>query len=289
MNVIKDLLFATMRGNSEKTKCDSTDEQFREEQKENAAKPTYASVQSDWNQTDSTAADFIKNKPFGDSPTGGDTLTWDGNTEGLVNAINMFYKVSDAIVTIDDFANGWSYVMSDGRIGSETAEYASEYAPGVVSALSMWCIAESGVGVDIGGLAFPESGIYFANIDGMHTTSVTIPGYTGFPSTKKIDPKYLPSVGGIKYVYINEDDDGNHTANATYAQIATWIKSGLDVKCIYAGTIVPLVGSDTLSEIATYISSPHHTFAVMHDIAQGLKIQIYEDDYINIKWIENIE
>ena len=181
--------------------------------------PYKPSCVSSWND--------LTDKPFGESPTGGDTLTWDGNTEGLVNAINMFYKVSDAIVTIDDFANGWSYVMSDGRIGSETAEYASEYAPGVVSALSMYCIAESGVGVDIGGVAFPESGIYFVKIDGMHLTSVTIPGYTGFPVTKKIDPKYLPSVGGIKYVHISEDDYGNDTASATYAQIATWIKSGL--------------------------------------------------------------
>lgn len=134
----------------------------------------------------------LTDKPFGDSSTGGDTLTWDGNTEGLVNVLDMLYKVSDAIVTIDDFANGWSCVMSDGRISSETAEYASELAPGVVSALSMFCVAESGVGVDLEGLAFPESGIYFVKMDGIHTTSVTIPGYTGFPSTKKLDTKYLP-------------------------------------------------------------------------------------------------
>lgn len=36
--------------------------------------------QDDWSQNDSTAADFIKNKPFGEEKT--DTLTWDGNTDG---------------------------------------------------------------------------------------------------------------------------------------------------------------------------------------------------------------
>ena len=108
--------------------------------------------------------------------------------------------------------------------------------------------------------------------------------------TTKIPTKYLPdSIGGVKYVTIGRDDDDNYTASATYAQITTWIKSGLDVKCIYDRHIVPLVFSDALSEITTYAIHPYHEFTAMHDIAQGLRIRIYDDDDITITWLENIE
>ena len=69
------------------------------------------SVQSDWNQTDETAADFIKNKPFGVAY--GDTLTWTAITEADFDESNLvmdaLYPVSDAIVTLDDCAQGRQY------------------------------------------------------------------------------------------------------------------------------------------------------------------------------------
>jgi hypothetical protein len=37
-------------------------------------------VQPDWNQNDENVPGYIKNKPFGETPTGGDTLLWDGDT-----------------------------------------------------------------------------------------------------------------------------------------------------------------------------------------------------------------
>lgn len=45
------------------------------------------SVQPDWNQNDSGAADYIKNRPFYDDTNV--LLEWDGNTEGLVAATGM--------------------------------------------------------------------------------------------------------------------------------------------------------------------------------------------------------
>ena len=46
-----------------------------------------SSVQPDWNQNDSGAADYIKNRPFYDDTNV--LVEWDGNTEGLVAATGM--------------------------------------------------------------------------------------------------------------------------------------------------------------------------------------------------------
>lgn len=45
-----------------------TEEEFAEKLAEDAPSGGGGSVQSDWNQTDETAPDFLKNKPFGDMP-----------------------------------------------------------------------------------------------------------------------------------------------------------------------------------------------------------------------------
>ena len=63
------------------------------------------SVQSDWNQNDETAPDYIKNKPFGTEIIPATTIEWDGNTEGkeLVEMGRGAYlcKVSDSIFSVD--------------------------------------------------------------------------------------------------------------------------------------------------------------------------------------------
>ena len=77
--------------------------------------PSGPSVQSDWNQTDDTQPDFIRNKPFGDGLLGGDTLTWDGNTDGhlLWEGVGFpMYHVSDSVPSIEDFSDGFIVVSS---------------------------------------------------------------------------------------------------------------------------------------------------------------------------------
>lgn len=75
----------------------------------------------------------------------------------------------------------------------------------------------------------------------------------------KLDKKYLPDDigGGVKYVTIggeyDENDNVTYTASATYDEIAEWIKSGVDVKCIYENYEFSLVGSSVLSEISTMV------------------------------------
>lgn len=153
-----------------------------------------SSVQTDWNQMDETAPDFLKNKPFWDMLTGGNTLYWDGNTDGLVNQLDTFYKVSDSIVSMDDLANGCT-VVQDGYTENLPVDAIMELVSGIITTAisSVWFVAEQGVGVDLGdGLIFTESGVYFMAVNGGYVSSLTIPGYTGFPVTKKMDEKYLP-------------------------------------------------------------------------------------------------
>lgn len=172
------------------------------------------SVQSDWNQTDSSAADFIKNKPFGDMPTGGDTLYWDGNTEGLLDWNDGNYKISDTIVTYDEVGDEALFYIKGYYDPATTLHKGDEmFFPGMdglfVCGVFMF-VSESALGVDLGdGIAFSEPGIYCATL-GETEYSVTFPGYTGFPVTKKIEEKYLPGavilyVDFEAYLYTTED------------------------------------------------------------------------------------
>lgn len=42
-----------------------------------------------------------------------DTLVWDGNTEGLENYLNIWFKVSDVIITEDMLSNGYEITISN--------------------------------------------------------------------------------------------------------------------------------------------------------------------------------
>ena len=64
--------------------------------------------QADWNQNDTTAADYIENRPFYESIT---DYTWDGNTEGR-DKHGSFVKISDDTPTPETLLNG--AVLYDG-------------------------------------------------------------------------------------------------------------------------------------------------------------------------------
>lgn len=132
---------------------------------------------------------------FGETTVTGDTLTWDGNTDGLVSVVESFYKVADNIVTADELANGFSYTFDYGEVVEGPA---IELANGVLSdGDAVIFVDENGAGaiIEALGVAFPEPGIYLAGqIGEFYVSSLTIPGYNGFGTTtiKTIDAKYLP-------------------------------------------------------------------------------------------------
>ena len=180
--------------------------------------------QADWNQNDSSADNYVKNRPFYEL-TG--TLTWDGNTDGLVSVADAFYKVADAVLSLSDVANGYSVVVPAFGTVTEVDTPPEEIADGIVLiGGAIVSVAESGVGVDVDGLSFPEAGTYFMKTVDVCVGSLTINGYTGFITVKKIDPKYLYNADWsvndeISPAYVKnrpfyEEDGVVHTLDAKY-------------------------------------------------------------------------
>ena len=134
---------------------------------------------------------------------GGDTLTWDGNTEGRVTFemdLN-FYKVSDIVLTKADVANGCTIKYAQNSQGALVEDIDGETAMsmfmvdglGVLGTLMMLIIPYDNYSLE--GVTVPEKGIYFINtvIEGDFSavhSSLTIPGYTGF-GQEKIAPSHL--------------------------------------------------------------------------------------------------
>ena len=141
-----------------------------------------ASVQSDWNQNDETAPDYVKNRPFYDK-----SLVSVSHPEvpGL-----FWYKVSDAVPT-GDYSEGAYCCMvdsggkSNAQITLSTDDYyaASEFL--IVVALKDNAVLE--------GITFPEKGTYFLAGEGL-------PIVTGFALGRDADPEITwdGSTGEIK-------------------------------------------------------------------------------------------
>ena len=167
----------------------------------NSLPNTRGSVQADWNQTDDTAPDFIKNRPFGYCPSGSDTLTFDGNTEGLESTTGFTYKVSNACPTLEDFANGATIVVNDIAIDITSDWLFEEDGVHIIAEpsesdalfpLVMLCSEDF---YDEGTLVFSK-GTHFAYVPvlGLMVSQLTVPGYTEFGYVQQIDKKYLPQL-----------------------------------------------------------------------------------------------
>lgn len=153
--------------------------------------------------------------------TRSDTLTWNGNTEGLTSVMNAIYKISDVVPTLNDISAGVILditiqegytIESRDESFTKTSDYEYNfyragikvgYPGGVRVTHEAIIVYPDAVGVDIYGLSFPETGIYFTSDlrNGIFINSLTINGYNGFviktTELVKIDPKYLPDdIGG---------------------------------------------------------------------------------------------
>ena len=133
-----------------------------------------------------------------------DTLTWDGNTDGLVSVEGSFYKVSDAVPILSDFSNGVSVISTNISDLTEKevqipADLIGEPTPGIVMIAGGevgFCVSSESVGIDIGdGLIFDEPGTYLAKIQRNFVSSLTISGYTGFTKieVRQMAPEFLSS------------------------------------------------------------------------------------------------
>lgn len=149
-------------------------------------------VQADWAQTDSTAPDFIKNKPF--CETHSDTLVWDGTFGVMDEGFGLFTKISDAVPTADDFTNGATLNIAGETLeitGAEIQPYFNE--DGFCNFEYMFVVVPRdnyASNIDGEDTVFPNAGLY--TIVELPDLTMTIPGYGGFVSIQQIDAKYIP-------------------------------------------------------------------------------------------------
>lgn len=162
----------------------------------------------------------IEDRPFGEMPAGGDTLYWDGNTEGRLEVTaadrygttRTYYKVSDAVPTWNDLLQGngseevcliknGSSTLYGGAQKEEMMAMIDDCLR-VLGVAELYLVGEGGKIASLieeivcvmednythGNFNFPEKGTYFStNVD-----SLWLRGCTSFPSTKLMDKKYLP-------------------------------------------------------------------------------------------------
>ena len=155
--------------------------------------PAYL-YQPDFAQTDESQPDAIKNLPFGDFPTGSDTLKWDDAKFTQENMFpfqfdGMHFQMSEAAPTLDDFKNGATITIDNGSVVTITANDITTEDQLIFGYLNSFVIVPQDMTMD--GVAL-KKGTYLQYGDGFYISSLTIPGYTGFPSVKKLDEKYLP-------------------------------------------------------------------------------------------------
>lgn len=168
----------------------------------------------------------LTDKPFSESF--GDTLTWDHDIEGRESTLSdMLHKVSDVVLTIEDFANGCAITRDGGSIDLPAEHAVVENGALLVvsdpsdlyNALPYVMSVDENAAVQFG----CSAGTYFLYFDlsalgGDLVTfdSLTIPGYTGFNSVKTIDEKFIPdtiqrTITGTPGDFVVIGEDGKAT------------------------------------------------------------------------------
>lgn len=148
----------------------------------------------------------LTDRPFYEEVTQtlGDTLTWDGSTDGRTTvAVNggTFVKISNAAPTTEDCANGGHISVINTSGSTQDMDFPSSQCVDMGGAYmilnSFLSVPEEMVGVDFTGMGiiFPEAGLY-SPADAFESLRLTINGYTKFIEEtvhiKTIDEKFLP-------------------------------------------------------------------------------------------------
>ena len=150
------------------------------------------SIQHDWYQNDSTAADYIKNRPGGyTKTTPGYEITWDGvvGDKVVVDSGGMqIVKVSDRVFTVEELI-GATVTFGDQSLTINNDYIQSQNGVMAVAEGVIVCSAPA----TIQGIAIPEAGTYFAKMGEEFTSSLSKPDST---TTIKIPAELTTVVGG---------------------------------------------------------------------------------------------
>lgn len=185
-------------------------------------------------------SDYFEN---GTKTVFGDTLTWDGNTEGLElnvdNATGMYYcVVSNVTPNLDDFANGATVTVYS--LTDDTEVSGEVYAKLNDDGDAIYLLEAGGEGILPAVVIVPGVSCAFMGItDSTYVKSLTIPGYTGFPAEAEavlLKEKHIPdtvcmhgdkeliltssTAGSTKQFKITVDDDGALTATEYTTEVS---------------------------------------------------------------------
>lgn len=174
-----------------------------------------------------------------------DTLTWDGNTEGLVSVMDMLYKVSDATPTAEDIENGLFFATNVEESTDIHLQISEQFGLLMHYMMTLVIVPENmgGVFIDEIGVSFPEKGTYVVYDGSYSTVSITIPNYTGF-AKETIKPEYLPEHKHSwnelpdKPLAMVSLDEATMSLSMTPAEIKTLIDAGTAVLC--SSTMTPV-------------------------------------------------
>ena len=146
----------------------------------------------------------LPDKPFGETFINlGDTLTWDGNTDGYFCAESVedglsFYHISDKIPTVAELKAGGSISATVGEMESsmsfsENDIRESDNNKSLIIVKTAILIAYEDNLIN-GDLQLGKKGIYFIKDDDMYISKFQINGYNfgSDPTIKTLDLKYLP-------------------------------------------------------------------------------------------------
>ena len=143
----------------------------------------------DWNQTDDTKADYIKNRPFYE-----DTLvniTWDGDTIGKteVNLTSVLgfnvYLVSDYAPSVEDLT-GSTVTVYDGSSSMEfSVKSVQTPSDNIIIVLDGYAFVILKDNSEFNGIVFPSKGTYFANGGETYVSRITK------KVINQIDPKFI--------------------------------------------------------------------------------------------------
>jgi hypothetical protein len=145
----------------------------------------------------------VRNRPFGyETPTGGDTLTWDGNTNGLEGVMGILYRVHEATPTAKE---GTVEINANGTVTSTpfTVEDKNDGVQFLIANNVAMVVIVPTDGITVDGLNFTKKGIYFRYTGEMYVSSLTVKDYEGFAGIQPISGAYLP-----KALRFGESEDG---------------------------------------------------------------------------------
>lgn len=166
---------------------------------------------------------YIVKNAFVVAESAADTLTWDGNTdgmEGIVLGENTYYHVSDVVPTDEELSNGTT-VKSTSLPTPVSVTFMEPSGSFKMDVLG--CVIICSDEVDS---AFPKKGIYFLSTADRRTEYFTINGYAGFgcETTVKLNEEYLPdSLTGDLLVETTKDTLAwnGKTSGLTYVTLGT--------------------------------------------------------------------